>query len=1018
MTALLGVPPHGVAAYATKTAPTLYTSEMVAAARRNITNFAWARKLRDDAVADADPYVAKGDDWLWKLISGQRVPRSYAVNQALGSPITGRNIYKYGNYPWTADPVNKPWKIVDPSSGYIFPTNDFAAFHASGLDAKGLFDPAKANRSLLVNKLYPEKGAKWGVDDGTGWVDTNGKRWTFVAYYNHWHNWFGDVTKDTARGAIHRTIRALRDAYLYTGLTKYAHAGLIMLDRVADVYPGMDISVYKAPAYLNSEGGTERGKVLGCIWETFLVTDLMSAYDAFFPAIATKDVANVVSFLHAKAQKHGLPSKASIDAIKQNIEGNLIRTVFPAVKAHRIAGNFGMYQGALATAAVVLDSPTESKQWIDWIFQAGGRVGDPTLRISGGNLEATLVDQLDRDGFGDEAAPQYNLGWITALSGVADALAGYKRYPTADLFKHPKYAKMIAARPALTMLNKYLPSIGDSGSTGKPIAMATSQQLVADFERYGNPVFAQLAYQLNHQRIESLYGSIFSKDVAGTRSKIADVLAAKGPLALPSMNLTGYGFTALRTGTGANMRSVWTYYGRNAGSHGHGDTLSIGMYGTGIDLMPDLGYPEFADNNARRFEWNANTISHNTVTVDRKRQASHWVGQPLGYAVRNAVQLFDVSAPKVYTQTSTYRRTTAMIAIDDKNSYVFDVFRVVGGTDHHFSFHAAEGPVTTTGVSMSTQGGGSYAGANVSPPSDNAAPRSGASGFDWLVNVSRCSAPASQFSVDWKVRDTFNVHPVDPNLHLRLTMLGPVDDVALCDGIPPRNKPGNPDKLRYVIAHRRGTKLASKFVSVIEPYVGVRLIKKLTAVSIKPATGTLAAHEAAAVKVELTNGRVDYVVSSTRTNVALLIDNLFTFRGSFGVYQLKGGKAVYAFSHDATQCGPNTAMKGLHAVGGTIKGFTGKLSAQNSLTITLTGACPTPSTLVGSYVYAQTDGVRNAVYVIKGAKLLDAKTLWLDIGDATPIRGYKDADDPSLGFRFDPVIGKSVRIPLTRQWSA
>jgi hypothetical protein len=155
MTALLGVPPHGVAAYATKTAPTLYTPEMRDAARRNIADFAWARKLRDDAVAAAAPYLAKGDDWLWKLIPGQRVPRSYAVNQALGSPITGRNIYKYGNYPWTADPVNRPWKIVDPSSDYVFPTNDFAAFHASGLDAKGLFDPAKADRSLLVNKLYP-----------------------------------------------------------------------------------------------------------------------------------------------------------------------------------------------------------------------------------------------------------------------------------------------------------------------------------------------------------------------------------------------------------------------------------------------------------------------------------------------------------------------------------------------------------------------------------------------------------------------------------------------------------------------------------------------------------------------------------------------------------------------------------------------------------------------------------------------------------------------------------------------
>jgi hypothetical protein len=42
---------------------------------------------------------------------------------------------------------------------------------------------------------------------------------------------------------VARALRALCDAYLYTGEVKYAHSGLILLDRVADVYPAMDTSV-------------------------------------------------------------------------------------------------------------------------------------------------------------------------------------------------------------------------------------------------------------------------------------------------------------------------------------------------------------------------------------------------------------------------------------------------------------------------------------------------------------------------------------------------------------------------------------------------------------------------------------------------------------------------------------------------------------------------------------------------------------------------------------------------------
>ncbi|MGH3487345.1 MAG: heparinase II/III domain-containing protein [Actinopolymorphaceae bacterium] len=606
--------PHDPADVPVKTAPTFYTAEKVAAARRNVKDYEWAAELRDDAVRVAQPYVDAGDTWLWELTTGQGVPRSYAVNQDLGSPISGRDIYQYGNYPWLMDHFAQPWKLVDPSvseeSGEprIYPTNDFGAFYRSGLNARGEFDRTLADESLLVNELYPERGPSWGVDDGFGWIDADGNKWTFIAYYIHWGLWYS--------GAVATGLVALRDAYLYTGEPRYARAGLILLDRAADLYPSMDTDIYKREdGYFHSDGLSGNGRVVGCIWETGLIRNYVYAYDAFFPAIAESDTPGVVPFLAENAREHGLPAKDTVADIRLNIENGILRQVCDGVLSAKIFGNFGMHQHSLAAAAVVLDDPDASPQWIDFVFQSGGRVQDPDYHVTGGAFYQTLVDQVDRDGAGNEGAPGYNHLWIGHVKGVADVLDGYGGYPAADLYEHPKYAKMFQTRYTLPMIRRYLPSIGDTGQTGKPGIPGTTRDHVSAFERFGTPEFAQLAYLVGNGDVENLYSDVFALDVAGTQERIADIIAERGPLRRPSENLTGFGFTALRDGADENERAGWVYYGRTRG-HGHFDTLNLGLYGFGLDLLPDLGYPEFADNNARRAEWTDHTVAHNTVVVD------------------------------------------------------------------------------------------------------------------------------------------------------------------------------------------------------------------------------------------------------------------------------------------------------------------------------------------------------------------------------------------------------------------
>lgn len=1160
--------PHDPATEPVKTMATFYTQDKVEAARRNVADFGWAAQLRDEAEARAEPFVEAGDDWLWEFPTGQGLPRSYAVNQELGSPITGGDIYDYGNYPWIIDPVDQPWKLTDPSSDYVFPTNDFGAFYRSGLNERGEFDRSLADESLLVNELYPERGETWGVDDGFGWIDDNGDKWTFIAYYVHWGIWYSTV--ETA--GLNTAITALRDAYLFTGDPRYARAGVILLDRVADLYPSMDTAPYKREdGYFHSDGLSGNGRVVGCIWETGLIRNHIYAYDAFFPAIAESDTLDVVPFLQAKAQAHGLPAKDSVADIRVNIENGILRETCAGVLSAKIFGNFGMHQHTLAAAAVVLDDPDASPQWIDFVFASGGRVSEPEYHVTGGAFYQTLVDSVDRDGSGNEGAPGYNRLWIGHVKSVADVLDGYAGYPEADLYEHPKYAKMFQMRYRLPMLGTYTPPIGDSGQTGDPGLFGTVADHVSAFERFGDVEHAQLAYTVGDGKIEELYSNIFALDVAGTQQRIADVIAEHGPLNRPSENLTGFGFAALRAGEPEHARAAWLYYGRSSG-HGHRGTLNLGLYGFGVDLAPDLGYPEYADRGARRHEWTSNTVAHNTVVVDAAPQDHQWVSLPRGFAATAHVQLADIEAPQVYPQTSVYRRVTAQVAVDEAHSYVVDVFRVVGGHDHHFSFHAAEGPATAPDLELVEQTGasarvfypwstpssagahgglrqqisvdtagphelslrvrddftadtagyqvvqvliddtvvaqrdvaatgpdeltadvtdalsgkdtatltlrlyheqgvnnfgvavyfdevsisgttienadfddaestawqpvsnsgnftvethveGSYAGPDVSPPPPDAPFRPGANGFDWLGKVARDDAPPATFTVDWSVVDTYDVGAPD-DLHLRLHALHDADDVALADGIPPRNKPGNPDALRYVLSHRHSSdELASQFVSVLEPYAGTPIIDAVQRVEATALDGDLAAHEVVAVKVQLADGRTDYVISCARPDVQIRVDSRFTFRGSFGVCSWQGDDLTYGFTHDADELGDLPELTDQPAaLVGTLEDFTTELSHDNWLTVSLDNRSELRGgfarALTGEHVYVENDGQRNAVYRINGVRPGPGGRLVLDIGDATTVRGYADPDDFDQGYRYDVAPGARIRIPLTREWSA
>lgn len=244
-----------------------HTPERLEHALRNVERFDWARKQKDRAVASAAPWAALSDEELWQMVPGQDLPRAIDVtmtrtadgSRRAGCLTCGDAIHEFGNYPWKADVLGEPWKIRCPSCDSVFPTNDFGAYYQSGIDERGLFDPASADRSLLFNSEHPDPNDplhRWGVDDGFGYPAEDGFEYRFIAYYS-WLKW-----RTLIKGTSHQDLwaesmwspaglSALADAYVYTGDKIYARKAAILLDRIADVYPDMDWNTY-APTRLVS----------------------------------------------------------------------------------------------------------------------------------------------------------------------------------------------------------------------------------------------------------------------------------------------------------------------------------------------------------------------------------------------------------------------------------------------------------------------------------------------------------------------------------------------------------------------------------------------------------------------------------------------------------------------------------------------------------------------------------------------------------------------------------------------
>lgn len=777
----------------------LHTPEEVQAAQNAIEDSDQAKKVLDALKKRVEPFRQRSPQEIWDVIPPPEVPRAFNASFE-GCPCHGRDLFNGGNYAWKMDPWNEPWKLICPIDGARYPSNDFGAFLASGMK----------DRSLLTGE--------W-ADDGWG-VQVPGepkKRW-FIAYYCHWYwmNYLIPATLDLSR------------IYLLTGDAEYGLRAAVMLDRIADFYPGMDYN--RQCRYAQEFYPSYTGKITNKIWECKLATRLCEAYDNIRPGLGELEytVTGAVNPVGAPGDvntRHRT-GKAIHEAIRNRIVRYVLKGIFEKhdVGVPDIRGNFGMHQETAMTAALVLGEEKERQYVIDYLM---GR-NEEQDRVD--SITSCIENMIFRDGIGYETAPSYSHIWTDRILNLSQPL--YRL--GIDLYQDPRIARLFTLPTRLSIADaQFSPTIGDAYNAVSGVTRLTPEHAYLGYRVYKEPIFAWLL--ADSQKVGEAWPDSYERLFFTPPDEEKTLRDAKkfNPPSQSSI-FHDYGVSVLRQGSGNEQIAAVLQYGQAAG-HGHDDRLGIEVFGYGAKLIPDLGYPQFASEEKQTYAWDRHTSSHATVIVDESKQRTRNRGKLTRFSSNTVALGFsyaEASAVEAYPGIETYRRGVALI--EGPPAVIVDIFWVKGGIDadetgehiHDWFTRGFDAPFSTKGLTKKVKREGTLAGEDVpyaflhdDPELDDPVKKEATkrafgsyvgSGYSYLEDVTTARG-SSGWHADWK-GETFG---------LRTFMLGSgVEQVALCAGRPPQRKQ-NPKSLRFVrLRSKPGPEGESIFVALIEPHQG------------------------------------------------------------------------------------------------------------------------------------------------------------------------------------------------------
>jgi len=416
--------------------------------------------------------------------------------------------------------------------------------------------------------------------------------------------------------------------------------------------------------------------------------ELLTVYDSLFEFIdGNKPLAEAVG--------RYLPWVKTPDDVIQLIDRRLVQDYANDMMKYRYYYDHGQAKLMLA-AVMVQDDRSISDPWMEFLWTRGWEYPQA---LSG--LADNLVTSIGRDGGTNVGSIFYGIGGqLATIRLLEDYIkrGGNRKYDLTNPRQYPKSRQTIWLPFEASAAGRHVLGVGDVGGPscayGRIVHLANLRDIFATGWRWTrDPRFAyELARTFGRadepetewQKI--LAAARTSRDpYMRNRSR---VLADWGGFLAGGADEDDFRF----------RRSLSVRVGNGHG-HAHADTLDLRLWAHGVTMSGDLGQrPAYGRPRHQR------SRVHNLVEVDGTDWNSHaWVphlfdapGAP--YLVAESV------APYGLEHVTLFRRQCALIDADlgersgrvppqldpdvvTPSCYVFDVFRVAGGTTHTYCFH-------------------------------------------------------------------------------------------------------------------------------------------------------------------------------------------------------------------------------------------------------------------------------------------------------------------------------------------
>ncbi|HVK07042.1 MAG TPA: heparinase II/III family protein, partial [Armatimonadaceae bacterium] len=802
-------------------------------ARENAKRHAWAKAEYEAIVAEADRWAARGDDWYLRFLPGRDACYAYGFT---GCPVCGAAI----GYWWKARAsFDRPGK-VECASGHVLP------------------DDAH-------------------LDPGTGYVAKDGRIHYLVGSFNAW------VMERFVFGALN----SLAYAWSLTGRAAYAEKAAFLLDRIAEIYPHSTKGSWDYPS--NPPSGR-----LNRPWYQVarVLVHFADQYDQVYHAPA----------LEKPSAVPGLTRRANIE---ENLLKNGAKYCHDQVrKLNTLNNGSADYVRGAMIVGVCLGIPEYIAPAVD------GPLGIVSL----------LENNVDRDGKYYETSASYADHSRDLYLTFAEPLRNCRTAPYPDgydVYRHPRFRALLTFSNLGLALNGQRPRYGDIGPmTGyspipeRPFDEMDYRCLEMLYTRLDDPAAKREAgavlnwlaggdvarLRKEAPPLTSIDGGGFSHRTgllfhAGGEPEKGARPAGDSPLLRQLTGSVAYGqkgLAILRRGEGERAQALLMRYGPSL-NHGHRDDLNINYSARGYELTYDLGYGLATTHTQVGFA--RQTAAHNLVVVDETTQ-----GEPDGGATGGSLHLFadlpgvqvaEASSENSYAHRGVdlYRRTVALI-----DGYLLDIFRVRGGGQHDYLFHALGDDCAFSGVAFGPEQPGSLAGREIdwcaaqlndgdmkghpNKPSWNPPP---GNGYGFLSRPRfGPTTPFDAFSAEWTVRSAAaaaDAAKAPPTVRLRLTV-APEPDTEALTALAPGIVSALP-RTRVVGARRRrkspadADALESAFVAVAEPDADT---KKGTRVERLTVTASSVPAAFAPVAVRVRRGDAEDIVYSAADHAPVRIE--------------------------------------------------------------------------------------------------------------------------------------------------